>query len=68
MSQIISIDFYKQVRSKLTSDDNKTIKIGVQQMLHQFELGNRSERYNKKSENDFNAHLHYILKKLMIQI
>lgn len=63
MSQIISLDFYKQVRSKLTSDENKTIKIGVQQMLHQFELGNRFERYNKKSENDFNAHLHYILKK-----
>lgn len=59
---IISSDYYKSIRVKLVSSDNKIVKNGIQQMLKEFEQGRFFEKYDILDKQDFNANIHKILK------
>ena len=62
MGIIITDNHYLNIRSKLVSDNNKLIKLGIQQLLENFEHRIYFEKYDVLQKKDFNAIVHTILR------
>lgn len=59
---VISIEMYDPIREKLMSNNPKTVKTGIQDMLGLFETGNQFSGIDRIAKDDFLAFILRILK------